>query len=70
MVVSLSAKIRAVLYVLTAVGTPVIAYLNTKGYIGADEVALWSAEVTVVGGMAAFKALSPDAQAEREADDA
>lgn len=60
MSVGFPAKLRAGLYVLTAVGTPVIAYLLTKGYIGADEVQLWSAEVTVVGGMAAFKALSPD----------
>lgn len=47
-------RARAVLYLLTAIGTPAIAYLNAKGYIGSLEVALWSAEVTVVNGLAAL----------------
>lgn len=45
-------KVRAALYVLTAVGAPVMAYLLIKGVIGPDEMALWAAEVTVVAGMA------------------
>lgn len=51
---TINPKIRIALYVLTALGTPVIAYLLSKGIIGTLEVALWSAEVTVVGTMAAF----------------
>lgn len=66
MTVSIPAKIRAALYIVTAVGTPVVSYLLTKGYIGPDEVQLWSAEVAVVGGLAAFKALRPDAPEDQE----
>lgn len=47
-------RVRAALYVLTAIGTPVVAYLNAKGIVGSLEVALWSAEVTIVNGLAAL----------------
>lgn len=47
-------KVRAALYILTAVGTPIAAYLKFKGYIGDEELALWGAEVTVVNAMAAL----------------
>lgn len=47
-------RIRAALYVLTAAGTPVVAYLAAKGYIGDLELALWTAEVTVASTLAAF----------------
>lgn len=47
-------KIRAALYIITGVGTPIVAYLLAKGYIGTLEVTLWSAEVAVVSGLAAF----------------
>jgi hypothetical protein len=47
-------RVRAALYVLTAVGTPVAAYLKFKGLIGDAELALWGAEVTVVNGLAAL----------------
>lgn len=46
--------IRAALYILTAVGTPVVAYLFAKHHIGELEVTLWSAEVAVVNAMAAL----------------
>lgn len=49
-------RVRAALYILTAVGTPVFAYLKVKGYIGDPELVLWSAEVTVVNGLAALNA--------------
>jgi hypothetical protein len=42
------------LYIITALGTPLIAYLASKGIIGNLEVGLWSSIVTVVSGMAAF----------------
>lgn len=45
-------KIRALLYIITAIGTPVVAYLLTKDVISELEVALWAAEVTVVNAMA------------------
>lgn len=49
-----SKTVRAILYVLTAVGTPLVAYLNAKGIIGSLEVSFWSAEVAVVTGLAAL----------------
>jgi hypothetical protein len=47
-------SVRAALYVLTAVGTPIVAYLNVRGWIGDPEMVLWAAEVTVVNGLAAL----------------
>jgi len=37
------AKVRAGLYVFTAVMTPIVIYLASKGIIGDLEVALWNA---------------------------
>lgn len=54
MKINIPYQIRVALYVITAVGTPIIAYLLSKGIIGDLEVALWSAEVVVVSGIAAF----------------
>ena len=51
---NLPPKVRAVLYVLTSVGTPFIAYLFAKNLIGELEVTLWAAEVAVVNAMAAL----------------
>lgn len=47
-------KVRAALYIFTAIATPIVAYLLAKGFIGTLEVTLWSAEVTVVSAMAGF----------------
>lgn len=47
-------RVRLVLYVVTALGTPLAAYLKFKGLIGDAELALWAAEVTVVNGLAAL----------------
>jgi hypothetical protein len=47
-------RVRAVLYILTGLGTPLVAYLAAKGIVGDLEVTLWSAEVAVVSGMAAL----------------
>lgn len=52
--VNLPDRVRVALYVLTALGTPVVAYLFAKHYIGELEVTLWSAEVAVVTAMAAL----------------
>lgn len=56
MTVTMPAWLRRALYVLTAIGTPVTAYLSAKGYIGDLEVTLWSGEVAVVSALAAFNA--------------
>jgi len=53
-------RVRVVTYIVTAIGTPLVAYLQAKGVIGDLEVILWSAEVAVVGGLAAFNAADPD----------
>lgn len=53
-------RVRAALYILTAVGTPLVAYLNARGIIGDLEVALWSAEVAVTTGLAALNTPAPE----------
>lgn len=53
--VNIPAGVRFALYVLTAIGTPVVAYLATQGVIGEPEQVLWAAEVTVVLALAASK---------------
>lgn len=50
--------VRALIYILTAVGTPLVAYLNAKGVIGSLEVSFWSAEVAVATGLAAINTSS------------
>lgn len=51
-------SVRKLLYVITGVGGPVVAYLLAKDLIGTVEVTLWSAEVAVVSAMAAFNVQS------------
>jgi hypothetical protein len=59
MTLNLPYRVRAALYIITAVGTPVVAYLLAKGTIGTLEVSLWSGEVAVVSALAALN-VSPD----------
>ncbi len=47
-------QVRAALYVLVMIGTPVAAYLQIKGYIGTPEIALWTALTSAVALMAGF----------------
>lgn len=56
---TISARTRQIIYVVTAIGTPIVAWLNARGWIGDLEVSLWSAEVAVVGGLAALKTGDP-----------
>jgi hypothetical protein len=49
-----SPRIRSTLYIITAIGTPIVTYLLAKGLIGNLEVGLWSSEVAAVGMLAAF----------------
>lgn len=51
-------KVRLAAYLLTALGTPLVAYLNAVGILGALEVTLWSAEVAVVMGLAGLNTTS------------
>ena len=57
-------RVRVLLYLLTVIGTPLVAYLNAKGVIGDLEVILWSAEVAVVGGLAALNVDAPSHRAD------
>jgi hypothetical protein len=54
-----SRRVRAAIYVLTAVGTPVVVYLQAKGIIGDLEFVLWSGEVTVASTIAALNIPAP-----------
>ena len=60
MTLNLPYKVRAFLYVLTTIGTPIIAYLLAKGIIGDLELTLWSAVVTAVSALAAFNVTVPE----------
>lgn len=52
-------RVRGALYIITMIGTPLVAYLATKGIIGDIEVAFWSAEVTIVSAIAGLN-LTPE----------
>jgi hypothetical protein len=52
--VNLPDKVRVAVYIVTALGTPVIGYLLAKGTIGELEVGLWGGLVTAVNSMAAL----------------
>lgn len=45
-------KVRAAIYILTAIGAPVATYLLAKGVIGDLEMTLWAAVTTVVNALA------------------
>lgn len=47
-------KVRAILYLVTSLGTPIVGYLFAKDLVGEIEVTLWAAEVAVVNTMAAL----------------
>lgn len=64
MTINLPAKVRMALYLFTAIGSPVMVYLLAKDIVGELEMALWSAEVLVVGGLAAFKT-TPEGEVQR-----
>lgn len=53
-----SRSIRVAIYIVTALGTPLVAYLNARGIIGSLEVSFWSAEVAVATGLAALNTSS------------
>lgn len=51
-------KVRAAIYIGTALGTPLVAYLLSKGVVGELEMNLWAAEVTAVLAMAGLNVSS------------
>lgn len=54
MQINIPPVVRFALYIVTALGTPVVEYLRARGVFGALEVALWNSEVAAVAAMAAF----------------
>ena len=66
MTLNIPYQLRVAIYILTAVGTPVIAYLLSMGIIGDLEVTLCSAEVAVACALAAFN-VSPAIDAANKA---
>ncbi len=50
--ITLPPRLRIAIYLVTLFGTPVVAYLKARGFIGDLEVILWSAEVTAAGTIA------------------
>lgn len=55
-------KARVIIYIITALGAPVMGYLFIKGYVGEAEVALYGALITAVNGMAALNVTDPEAK--------
>jgi hypothetical protein len=56
--INFPSKVRAGIYIFTAVGSPVVGYLLAKGVIGELEMSLWLAEVTAVAAMAGLNVTS------------
>ena len=54
MQVNLPPKVRAALYIITVVGTPIITVLVSQNVVGDLWGQLWAAFVTGVGALAAF----------------
>lgn len=65
MKITVPRPIRIGLYLFTMLGSPVVAYALAKGWIGTTEVALWSAETTVVAGIAGLHVEEPAARPRR-----
>lgn len=66
MSINLPSQVRAALYVITALGSPIVAYLAAKEIIGDVEVSFWSALTTAVAALAAYN-LAPDTAQDSDA---
>lgn len=52
-IITLPPKVRLVIYLISGVGSAIVAYLVARGIAGDAEVALWAALVAVVNGLSA-----------------
>lgn len=52
-------KVRAALYVLLMLGSPIIAYLQTENLIGASELNLWLGLSAVIALLAGLNVTKP-----------
>jgi hypothetical protein len=55
MQIEIPPKVRVALYVITALGTPIVATLTSQHILADWVVSLWSGEVTAVTAMAALR---------------
>lgn len=55
-------KVRAIIYIVTALSTPVVAYLFARGILGELELTLFGALVTAVTAMASLNVTDPEAK--------
>ena len=60
MTLTLPYKVRAALYIINAIGSPIMAYLLAKDWIGTLEVTLWAAEMTAVFALAGLNITKTD----------
>ena len=61
-------RVRLGIYLVSGIGSAVVAYLVAKGLAGDAEVTLWAALVAVVNGMSAAYVPTKRADRVREAD--
>lgn len=47
-------QIRKIIYIVSGLGSLIVGYAQVKGYIGTDEVALWSGITALVNGLSAI----------------
>lgn len=52
-IITLPPRVRLAIYLVSGVGSAVVAYLVARGFAGDAEVALWAALVAVVNGLSA-----------------
>lgn len=58
--INLPNKVRAILYVVTAIGTPIVGVLADQKFLPDWVMTLWTAEVAVVSAMAALNVNTPE----------
>lgn len=56
--VNLPDRVRVILYVITALGTPIVSVLTDQNILPTWAMTLWAAEVAAVGAMAALNVSS------------
>jgi len=62
MTINIPRQVRAALYIILMIGSPIVAYLQIEGHIGVNEVALWlalSAAIALMAGLNLTPATPP-----------
>lgn len=66
MTINVPEKLRGLLYIIVMVGGPIVAYAMDKGWIGAQELALWTGLTSIVALIARFNLAPSVADAANE----